>query len=108
MIDFIKQNWQYIILFISTLSVLFNIVLLIIKRVPISKILKVISLVPSLINQAEALFPVPKYGASKREFVKSLFDDLLVKYHLEKYAKYINIDEIIEDYLSCPEKKEIL
>lgn len=106
MIDWLTQNWHYILLGISTASIIFNIIFLIVRRVPLKKIIDIIKLVPDLINQAETMFPVSGYGSTKREIVKSLFNDLLIIHHCEKFAKYIDIDSLIEDFLVTPQKHE--
>lgn len=107
MIDWIVDNWHYVLIVLSSISIIFNIIILCIKKVPLIKILKVIKLIPDLINQAETMFPVHGYGTTKRDIVKALFNNLLYNYGLEKFSKYIDIDSLIEDFLKTPTKKEV-
>lgn len=104
--EFIKNNINYILLIFIILSLIFNIIFLLYKKVPIKKIIKVISLVPSLIHDAESVFPISKNGDNKKQFVKDFYYNLLDKYNIQKYSKYIDIDNIIEEVLQCPMKKE--
>lgn len=105
MLDFLAQNWQYIAISISLLSTIISIIILRVKSVPVRKLVKVISLVPQIITNAESVFPLSNEGRNKKDLVKSLFNDLLVAYGVEKYSKYIDIDNFIEEVLECPTKK---
>lgn len=103
--ELVKNLIIYIPVGISALSIIINLIILKIKKVPIKKVVKCLSLLPSLVSNAEKVFPLSNEGDHKKDFVKSLFDDLLVSYGCERYAKYIDIDNIIEEILKCPTKK---
>ena len=105
MFEWFLNNLSLILAIISVLSILLNIIILMMHRVPISRIIKVISLVPSLITQAEKIFLISKSGSSKKDIVLSLYDKLLDDYGITKYRKYIDIDNLIEEILDTPTKK---
>lgn len=107
MVEWLKSNLAIILAGISLVSILLNIIILIIKRVPLNRVLKVISLVPSLITQAEKIFLISESGSSKKDIVKSLYDKLLDDYGITKYGKYIDIDNLIEEILETPTKKGV-
>lgn len=105
MLSWIRDNLYLILAIISFVSILFNIIILIKHKVPVHKILKVVSLVPSLITQAEKIFLISESGSAKKDVVKSLYFNLLDDYGITKYSKYIDIDKLIEDVLESPTKK---
>lgn len=105
MLEWLKEYYVYILAGISLISILLNIIILVIKHVPLSRIVKVISLVPSLITQAEKIFLISNNGSNKKEIVRQLYDKLLNYYGVAKYSKYIDIDNLIEEILKTPTKK---
>lgn len=105
MLEWLKEYYVYILAGISLISILLNIIILVIKHVPLSRIVKVISLVPSLITQAEKIFLISNNGSNKKEIVRQLYDKLLNDYGVAKYSKYIDIDNLIEEILKTPTKK---
>ena len=106
MIEFIKENLALILGIISLVSIIINILVLIIKKIPLKKILKVISLVPGLVSQAEKLFLTSGNGQYKKDVVISLYNDLLNKYGISKYSKFIDINGFIEEILKAPTLSE--
>lgn len=105
MSDIVKNLIIYIPVGVSALSIIINLIILKIKKVPLKKVVKCISLLPSIISNAEKVFPLSNEGEHKNDFVKYLFNDLLVAYGCERYAKYIDVDNLIEEVLECPQKK---
>lgn len=105
MLSFIKENLAYILAGVSLISIILNVIVLLIKRVPISRITKVISFIPGLISEAEKIFLLSNNGSRKKDIVKSLFDKLCADYGITKYTKYIDIDNLIEEILETPTKK---
>lgn len=107
MLDFIKENLQYLYLILACISIVINIIILKLKKVPLTKVIKCVSLIPTLIANAEKVFPLSDEGNNKHDLVKSLFNDILVAYGVERYAKYIDVDNIIEEVLEAPQKKGV-
>lgn len=107
MIDFIRQNWQYFVVSVSLISTIISLIILKVKKVPLKKVVKVISMIPQLVSNAESVFPLSGSGKNKNDLVKSWLNDLFIAYGIEKYIKFVDIDNIIEEVLKCPIKKEI-
>lgn len=105
MFEWFRDNLSFILAIISLVSILLNIIILLVKKIPINRIMKVVSMVPSLISQAEKLFLISDSGSRKKDIVKSLYDKLLNDYGVSKYSKYIDIDNLIEEILDTPTKK---
>lgn len=105
MIDWLNANLSWVLAGISIISILLNIIVLLVKRVPISRIMKVVSLVPSLISDAEKMFLLSNSGDRKKDIVRGLFDKLCSDYGITKYSKFIDIDNLIEEILNTPTKK---
>lgn len=105
MFEWFRDNLSFILAIISLVSILLNIIILLVKKIPINRIMKVVSMVPSLISQAEKLFLISESGSRKKDIVKSLYDKLLDDYGISKYGKYIDIDNLIEEILDTPTKK---
>lgn len=105
MLEFLKNNWHYIVVSLSIISTIVSLIVLKIKKVPLKKVVKVISMIPQLVSNAESVFPLSGSGANKNDLVKSWINDLFIAYGIEKYIKYVDIDNIIEEVLSCPTKK---
>lgn len=106
MIDFLKDNWQYLVAGLSCVSILINLIVLKVRKVPLSNVIKVISLIPNLISNAEKVFPLSNEGTNKKDLVKSWFNDLIIAYGVERYSKYIDIDNLIEAILNSPERSK--
>lgn len=105
MIQWLKDNYIFILAGLTLLSVILNIIILLLKRVPISRIVKVISMIPSLVSQAEKTYFLTQSGSDKKDMVRELFFALLDDFGISKYSKFIDIDNIIEEVLSTPQKK---
>lgn len=105
MVEYIKENLSLILAVLSLISVLLNIIVLLLKKVPLARIMKVVSLIPSLMNDAEKMFLLSNSGDRKKDIVKSLFFKLCDDYGITKYSKFIDIDNIIEEILLTPTKK---
>lgn len=105
MVDFLRDNLSWILAGVSLVSILLNIIVLLVKRIPLSRIMKVVSLVPSLISDAEKMFLLSNSGDRKKDIVRGLFDKLCADYGITKYSKFIDIDNLIEEILNTPTKK---
>lgn len=105
MSDLVHNLLIYIPVGISAISIIINLIILKIKKIPIKKVIKCISLLPSIISNAEKVFPLSNEGENKHDLVRALFDELLCSYGVERYSKYIDVDNLIEEVLKCPQKK---
>lgn len=104
MIEFLKNNIIYISLVFNGITILLFLISLLWKKVPTERLFKLVSLIPSIINSAEQLFPNGN-GEHKKQVVLNLVSNLADKYNISKYTKYIDIDNLVEEILTTPRKK---
>ena len=104
--NFVLNNYLYIIGVCMTILFII-IVYLIVRKIGLKNILTLVQLIPSFIEAAESVYP-EGFGNEKKLIVHHMVEQVASDLKCTKYLKYIDIDLIIEDVLSAPQKKGVL
>lgn len=105
--DLVVNHFSLFMLIFSCMSILIFIFLFLIsKKGNFKKLIKILLVIPQLINLAENVFASDEKheGEKKLSYVKNLIELLLSKY---KVNSDLDFTSYIEDILSCPQKKGV-